>query len=160
MTTRYRSGSSIAAHRRSCRRHQVPRPNPSRCVSSTATPSRALSVALDPPVSLKDVVAALADPPAVGGVALRTAVGDPSIVGQVRLVAGTAEVDLLSAISALAGDEQLLAVAELVCTLTGRPGVGRVSFTLNGAPVDVPRGDGSLTARPVSRDDYRVLLGK
>jgi spore germination protein GerM len=66
---------------------------------------------------------------------------------------------LLPAITELGGDEQLLAVAQLVCTLTARPGVGPVSFTLEGAPVDVPTGDGSLTSGPVSRDDYADLLG-
>jgi hypothetical protein len=37
--------------------------------------------------------------------------------------------------------------------------VGLVSFTLEGAPVDVPRGDGSVTSGAVSRDDYAELLG-
>ncbi len=47
---------------------------------------------------------------------------------------------------------------QLVCTFTARAGIGQVAFTLSGAPVDVPRGDGSLTADPVSRDDYAELL--
>ncbi len=116
-------------------------------------------VVLPRPVLLEDVASALAEPPEVEGVALRTAVGDPSIVGRVQLRAGTAQVDLRPVVSTLGGDDQVLAVAQLVCTLTARPGVGQVSFTLDGAPVDVPRGDGSLTANPVSRDDYAALLG-
>jgi spore germination protein GerM len=82
----------------------------------------------------------------------------PSLVRRVALRAGTAHADLQPALSNLGGTEQLLAIAQLVCTLTHRPGVGLVSFTLDGAPVDVPRGDGSLTAGPVSRDDYADLL--
>jgi spore germination protein GerM len=112
---------------------------------------------LDPPVDLDDVIGALADPPEDGS--LRSAVSDPPLVDEVELVAGVARVDLRPAITALGGDEQLLAVAQLVCTLTARPGVGPVSFTLEGAPVDVPTGDGSLTDGPVSRDDYGDLLG-
>ena len=89
---------------------------------------------------------------------MRTAVGSPPVVGEVRLNAGVAHVDVLPSISTLGGDEQLLAVAQLVCTLTGLPGVGLVAFTLDGSPVAVPRGDGSLTNGPVSRDDYDDLL--
>ena len=113
--------------------------------------------ALDPPVSLDDVVAALGELPP-GADDLRTAVGPPSIVSEVRLAGGVVQVDLAPEVSALGGTNQLLAVAQLVCTLTARPGIGQVAFTLGQAPVEVPRGDGSLTADPVSRDDYAELL--
>jgi hypothetical protein len=39
---------------------------------------------------------------------------------------------------------------------TGRRRPGR--FSLDGADVSVPRQGGSLTAQPVSRDDYRELI--
>lgn len=113
---------------------------------------------LDPPADLNAVVDALIEPPENAGVSLRTAVGPPTLVERVRLEAGVADVDLRAAITDLAGDEQLLAVAQLVCTLTNQRGVGSVSFTLDGAAIDVPRGDGSLTSAPVSRDDYGELL--
>jgi hypothetical protein len=116
------------------------------------------SISLSPPIKPADLVTALSSPPVGGDENFRTAVGDPPIVRGVRVAAGIARVDLAPAVSNLGGDEQLLAIAQLVCTLTGRPGVGQVSFTLAGAPVDVPRGDGSLTDRPVSRDVYRDLL--
>jgi spore germination protein GerM len=118
-----------------------------------------VDVALDPPVALDDVVSALNDPPAVDDRALRTVIADPPLVREVRLAAGVARVDLRPAVSALGGDDQALAIAQVVCTLTARPGVGLVSFTLEGAPVDVPRGDGSVTSGAVSRDDYAELLG-
>jgi spore germination protein GerM len=111
--------------------------------------------ALDPPIGLPDIVDALAEPP--NDESLRTALGEPPLVGDVQLVAGVARVDLLPAVTSLSGNEQLLAVAQLVCTLTARPGVGLVSFTLEGSPVDVPTGDGSLTSGAVSRDDYADL---
>jgi hypothetical protein len=112
--------------------------------------------ALEPPVDLSDVVIALAEPP--DAESLRTALGDPQLVADVELNAGVARVDLLPAITTLGGEDQLLAVAQLVCTLTERPGIGLVTFTLEGAPIDVPTGDGSLTSEPVSRDDYTDLL--
>jgi hypothetical protein len=118
-----------------------------------------VTVALERPVRLGDVVDALASPPDDARVAWRTEIGEPSIVHSVRLEAGTAHVDLVAGVNDLGADDQLLAVAQLVCTLTGRPGVGQVSFTLDGSPVDVPRSDGSLTDEPVSRDDYADLLG-
>ncbi|MGQ0679167.1 MAG: GerMN domain-containing protein [Actinomycetota bacterium] len=73
------------------------------------------------------------------------------------LVGGVAAVDLALSFTSLDVTRQRLAIAQLVMTLTGRPGVGRVSFTLEGQPVDVPRGDGTLVAGSVSRDDYREV---
>lgn len=112
----------------------------------------------DPPVAIADVVTALAEPPIGDGPALRSATGPPFGVMQLRLAGGVAQVDLSPSVASLGGDAQLLAIAQLVCTLTARPGVGQVSFTLAGAPVDVPRGDGTLTSGAVSRDDYGQLV--
>ena len=58
---------------------------------------------------------------------------------------------------ALSSDDQLLALAQLVFTLTARPGIGQVRFTLRGEAIQVPRADGSLVATPVSRDDYSAV---
>jgi spore germination protein GerM len=110
------------------------------------------------PVDLRAPLDALASPPSDAGPLLRTALTELSIVREVRLLGGIARVDLLSDVSALPTDEQLLAVAQIVCTLTGRPGVGQVSFTLEGARLAVPKGDGSLVTSPVARDDYATLV--
>lgn len=116
-----------------------------------------VSVELATPVDLRGPLDALAAPPPDAGPLLRTALTEPSIVREVRLLGGIARVDLLSGVSALPTDEQVLAVAQIVCTLTGRPGVGQVSFTLEGARLAVPKGDGSLVTSPVARDDYAGL---
>lgn len=113
---------------------------------------------LPPPVTLATTLDALATPPPTTGPPVRTALTEPSIVRDVRVLGGIARVDLLPSVSTLPTDQQLLAVAQIVCTLTGRPGVGQVSFTLDGAPLAVPKGDGSLVTSPVARDDYGVLL--
>jgi hypothetical protein len=110
------------------------------------------------PVTLTSALDALAAPPSDAGALVRTALPDPSIVRDARVVGGIARVDLASAVSALPADEQLLAVAQIVCTLTGRPGVGQVSFTLEGARLAVPTVDGSLVTSPVARDNYAALL--
>jgi len=116
-----------------------------------------VSVELATPVDLRRPLDALAAPPPGAGPLLRTALTEPPIVREVRLLGGIARVDLLSGVSALPTDEQVLAVAQIVCTLTGRPGVGQVSFTLEGARLAVPKGDGSLVSSPVARDDYAGL---
>jgi hypothetical protein len=112
---------------------------------------------MEPPVSLTDAVRALAEPPA-SAPNLRTAIGDRDLVRSVDLAGGIAVVDLSRSISTISGQDQLFAVAQIVCTLTGRPGVGQVSFTLDGSPIDIPRDDGSLVSEPVARDDYASLM--
>ncbi len=111
---------------------------------------------LPAPVDPLGAVRALALPPTNAG-SPGTAVGDPSLVHGVDVAGGVARVDLGPSIAVLESADQLLAVAQIVCTLTARPGIGQIGFTVDGAPVDVPRGDGSLVAEPVSRDDYRSL---
>jgi hypothetical protein len=46
------------------------------------------------------------------------------------------------------------ALAQIVYTLTELEPRARVQFLVEGEPVEVPRGDGVLTNRPVDRDDY------
>jgi spore germination protein GerM len=79
-------------------------------------------------------------------------------VRDVELTGGVATVSLTRAFADVEADAQLLAIGQLVCTLTARPGTGQVRFTLDGTDIDVPRQDGSLTAEPVTRDDYRDLI--
>ncbi|HEX7166455.1 MAG TPA: GerMN domain-containing protein [Acidimicrobiales bacterium] len=117
-----------------------------------------VGVRLATPVDPEEALAALASPPEDAAPALRTALADPLVVRDITVGAGVARVDLALSINELGGDDQLLAVAQIVCTLTARPGVGQVSFAVEGTPVEVPRGDGSLVSQPVSRDDYAALL--
>ena len=85
---------------------------------------------------------------------LRSALLGQNLARVISVVAGTATVDLRTAFSSLPSADQSLALAQLVFTLTGRPGIGQVRFTLEGQPTDVPLSDGSLVRRRVSRDDY------
>ena len=117
-----------------------------------------VDVPLPEPSELVDIVNRLTEPPERTGGALRTALGEDPIADSVELIAGVAHVDLLPAVTELGSDDQLLGIAQIVCTLTSQPGVGPVSFTLEGGSVDVPRGDGSLTSGRVSRDDYASVV--
>jgi spore germination protein GerM len=85
---------------------------------------------------------------------LRSAVPNQNLARVSSVTAGTATVDLRSEFSLLPSADQFLALAQLVFTLTSRPGIGQVRFTLGGRATDVPLADGSLVRRRVSRDDY------
>lgn len=71
---------------------------------------------------------------------------------------GIADVSLNPEFASNSSTDQLTAVAQIVCTLTEQPGIGQVQFDLGGAAAAVPRGDGSSTSSPVSRDDYPNLI--
>lgn len=87
-----------------------------------------------------------------------TALPSPELVATVTVGGGVADVDLTESFTSMPTDDQLKAVTQLVCTLTGQPGVGQVQFTVSGSPVAVPRGDGSTTSDAVSRDVYDNLI--
>lgn len=110
--------------------------------------------------TLPAVVEALANGPtrAERRQGLRTALPREDAVATVGLVGGVAGVDLTEQFTRLDGPTQRLAIAQTVLTLTARPGVGRVAFSLQGQPIDVPRGDGTLVQGSVSRDSYRELF--
>lgn len=96
--------------------------------------------------------------PALAG--LRTAI-PRSFSASVSVERGVANVDstrgLLDTLSPL---DQRLAVAQIVLTLTSRPGIGQVTFSVDGTPTDVPRGRGDLAGplTPVTFDDYVNLV--
>jgi spore germination protein GerM len=79
-------------------------------------------------------------------------------VSGVRLQSGLATVDLSEPIEGGGRNDELLAYAQVVCTLTGRAEVQGVSFTRAGKPIDVPRGDSSVSPGPLTMRDYEQLL--
>ena len=89
---------------------------------------------------------------------LRTALLTEDPVRVVTITAGVARTELTASFAIGGTQDAILALAQLVCTLTAQPGVGQVAFTLDGSPVEVPRGDGSLVAGAVTRDDYASVL--
>jgi spore germination protein GerM len=115
------------------------------------------------PARVRRVLEALEAGPIAGPatVGLTTAVPQ-GIVNTALARSGVAEVDLVGEVYDLVPpDEQLPAVAQIVLTLTQRPGIGQVSFTLDGEPLRVRLGNGQTTdvaGQPVSADDYAILL--
>jgi spore germination protein GerM len=89
---------------------------------------------------------------------LTTALAEPGTVTDIDVQGGVATVDLDPALAARPVTDQLTVVTQLVCTLTEQPGIGQVRFTVERVPIAVPRGDGSSTSDPVSRQDYETLI--
>lgn len=114
---------------------------------------------LPAPVSVDSVLEALAAGPTATEVqlGLRTALLAPGLMESAGVSGGIATVDLGQPFTEIAGRDQILALAQIVSTVTGLPGVGRVRFTLDGQPVGILRGDGAVTTETVSRDDYATL---
>lgn len=73
-------------------------------------------------------------------------------------VTGTvATVDLSKEFGTIGGSDQVLAVAQIVYTVTTSRYINAVSFAINGHRVEVPDGSGSLSMTPRARADYRTL---
>jgi hypothetical protein len=66
-------------------------------------------------------------------------------------------IDVTESLTGVDGEEQILALAQLVFTLTGLPGVNGVSFARDGRPVEVPTGDGELRGGPLRRQDFAAV---
>jgi hypothetical protein len=72
---------------------------------------------------------------------------------------GTATVDLTSEYESGGGSASMFArLAQVVYTLTEFPTVERVSFMLDGNPVDVFSGEGIILEKPVTREDYEEWM--
>jgi len=59
-------------------------------------------------------------------------------------------------------NEQRLAIAQIVLTLTSQPGIGQVTFSVGGKAIGVPRGRGDIAGAGthVTFDDYKMLIAK
>ncbi|MGH9038659.1 MAG: GerMN domain-containing protein [Acidimicrobiia bacterium] len=111
------------------------------------------------PASGESVIEALSRGPtrSEAALGLRSALVGSDVLRSIGISGGIASVDLGTGFTDIVGRDQIMALAQIVSTVTGLPGVGRVSFTLEGVPVGVPRGDGAVTTESVSRDDYALL---
>ena len=90
---------------------------------------------------------------------VRTAISPQTNLRSARLAGDTAIVDLSGSFVEVGGEEQILAVAQVVLTSTAVPGVGQVRFLLEGQAVEVPRADGTLTSDALRAEDYAGLIG-
>jgi len=69
-----------------------------------------------------------------------------------------AAVELNSEFGGVGGSDQVLAVAQIVYTLTASRYIDAVVFAISGKRIEVPDGSGSLSSAPMRRSDYPHLL--
>ena len=66
-------------------------------------------------------------------------------------------VNVAKAFTTLAGQNQAIAVAQLVYTLTALPGIDSIGIRINGKRAKVPTGKGTLSGGPLDRADYATV---
>jgi len=119
-----------------------------RLIVSPATPTQVLDTLL---TGLDD---------ATQGAGLRSAL-PRGLTATIDVRRGVARISATSPfLSELEPLDQRLAIAQIVLTLTRRPGIGQVIFNVDGADIPVPRGAGALTSpgSAVTYDDYLSVL--
>lgn len=89
---------------------------------------------------------------------LRTAIPPGTSTLNVGTDGAVLVVDLSQEFVSVGGEEEILAVAQIVLTATGLEGVDLVAFHVEGVPTDVPVASGALSTEPVSADDYASLV--
>ena len=88
---------------------------------------------------------------------LRTAIGTNLALATSGDDGDLVEIELGASFTAAGGAEQILAIAQVVYTMTAFPQVSGVTFTVDGKVVEVPRGDGTLTGTPLGRDAFPAV---
>lgn len=73
---------------------------------------------------------------------------------------GLVTIDLSRDVLDITGRQQILALAQVVWTVTALPNVDRVLFEFDGEPSEVPNGNGTLTSSPLGRLSYRDLASR
>ena len=108
---------------------------------------------------LREALLRVADGPATTEAArgLRSALPRNVRPIAVELGDGVALVDMDPGFLALAGHEQVLAVAQIVYTVSGPAGARAVRVRVDGRFLELPTGNGSLATRPLTRADFGPL---
>ncbi len=88
---------------------------------------------------------------------LRSAIPDAAVLVSAEVSGGIARVELAASFSDIPAGDQVLAVGQIVLTLTDLRGVGLVAFSVADGPIAVPLPSGESSGEQVSRDDYVEL---
>lgn len=88
----------------------------------------------------------------------RSLISQGDVIREVERDDEQAVVELDTAFAEAVGTDQVLALGQIVTTLTSVPGVQRVEFRQRGEPIDVPLPDGTLVRRALTRADYSSLI--
>lgn len=89
---------------------------------------------------------------------IRSAIPPETEASGVSLVDGIATVDLNTAFTLVGGDEEIMAVAQIVSTLGTMVGVDGVVLSIEGTRRPAPVAEGQLVERPLVPADFSVLF--
>jgi spore germination protein GerM len=87
-----------------------------------------------------------------------SALSGTELASDIRIVNGLATVNLVATPEGTGRSDEILAYAQIVCTLDARPAVTSVTFTRQGAPIGVPRATAELSDGPFTTADYASLI--
>lgn len=120
-------------------------------------PQRLVAVSRDvpAPVTAARVLAALGQGPTSveASEGLQSPISTAAPLTIWRLGPTSVTVNITNAFTTLAGQNQAIAVAQLVYTLTALPGVDSVGIRIDGKKAKVPTGKGTLSGGPLDRAD-------
>ena len=90
----------------------------------------------------------------------RSALTGIDLIRAATVSGSTASIELDPSFADTPPTDQIFALAQIVLTATGRPGVTTVRLRVDGETISIPRADGSLTTDPLTRADYASLLAR
>lgn len=110
----------------------------------------------DPQVVLDSLLGGVTEPEERAN--LRTAIPAGTSVIDITSDGPVLLIDLSREFASVGGEEEILAVAQIVLTATSIEGIDMVALELEGLPTGVPVASGALSVDPVGADDYESLV--
>lgn len=119
----------------------------------------AVSSALTPPVTVRSVLAALGTGPTSrqASAGLKSPISTAAPLSETGVSGGVVTISVGTSFTKLAGQDQAIAVAQLVYTLTALPHVTSIEIRIHGKRAKVPTANGTLSSGPLDRADYAAL---
>ena len=118
--------------------------------------TRDLPVPIDAGAVLESLLAGVTEPEDRSGLSSSIPVGT-DLLG-FDIAESIATVNLTANFATVGGQQEILAVAQIVLTLTQFGGTDGVVFELDGVTTDVPTADGALATVAVTPADYESLI--
>lgn len=119
----------------------------------------AVSSAVTPPVTVRRVLAALGTGPTSAEAAdgLKSPISTAEPLSVSAMSGTTVTVNVGTSFTKLAEQDEAMAAAQLVYTLTALPQVTAVVIRIDGKRAKVPTANGTLSGAPLDRADYAAL---
>lgn len=118
--------------------------------------TRDLPDPVDARAALESLLSGVTEPEDRSGLSSSIPVGT-ELLG-LAISAGIADIDLSPGFATVGGQQEILAVAQIVLTVSQFGVVDGVVFELDGVRTDVPTANGALATEPVTAADYEPLI--